>query len=170
MMGVLRGVEFRLRIMPDAGRRAAPWTTAPGSGCTKSSAGCRRSKGPNTGTGHWLPAFPQPARVPFISYASTFIQTRLAGWTKVRLGTVFMIYRDAAQGGYCVRFIVFNRRRGDTRCTVRTDPPLDVKRTRWLGKTVEVVTPELPPWKAGDAVMLTLEPPPEPPRRPYGTR
>jgi hypothetical protein len=43
---------------------------------------------------------------------------------------------------------------------------MDVRSTRWIKNAVEVLTPELPPWKPGDTVMLTLEPPPAPPQRP----
>jgi hypothetical protein len=64
----------------------------------------------------------------------------------------------ATLGAYRVRFRVFNLQPGDDWSTVQTDPPLDVRSTRWIGKTVEVVTPDRPPWRVDDEVMLTLEP------------
>jgi hypothetical protein len=86
--------------------------------------------------------------------------------TKFRLATVFMSHWDAAQGAYRVRFVFFRHRCGDEACTVQTDPPMDVRSTHWIQNAVEVLTPELPPWKPGDTVMLTLEPPPASPQRP----
>jgi hypothetical protein len=60
--------------------------------------------------------------------------------------------------GYRVRFRVRFYRRGDEGSTVQTNPPCEVRSTRWIGRSVEVVTPDQPPWQVGEAVRLTLEP------------
>ena len=78
--------------------------------------------------------------------------------TKIRPATVILIQRDATQGGYRVRFRVLRFQPGDRWSTVQTDPPIEVRRTRWIGQTVEVVTPAHPAWHVDDEVRLTLEP------------
>ena len=65
---------------------------------------------------------------------------------------------DAAHGAYRVRFRVLYCQRRNERSTVQTNPPCDVRCTRWLGKTVEVITPDPPPWQVGEEVRLTIEP------------
>jgi hypothetical protein len=84
--------------------------------------------------------------------------TPLALGTKIHRARVISIRWDAAEGGYRVWFRVFNLRRGDEWSTVHTDPPLDVRSTRWIGQTVVMVTPDRPPRRVDDEVMLTLEP------------
>lgn len=78
--------------------------------------------------------------------------------TKSRQATVVLLEWSTVHGAYRVRFRVHFYRRGDQWCLVHTDPPCDVRCTRWLLKAVEVVTPDRPRWQVGDKVTLTLEP------------
>ncbi|HEY0791351.1 MAG TPA: hypothetical protein VGD78_09845, partial [Chthoniobacterales bacterium] len=75
-----------------------------------------------------------------------------------RRATVESIWWDAVQGGYRVRFHVFDLRPGDEWSTVQTDPPVAVGSTRWRWNTVEVMTRDDPPWQVGAEVLLTLQP------------
>ena len=62
------------------------------------------------------------------------------------------------QGAYRIRFHVFNLRPGDEWSTVDTEPPMGVRSIRWIGETVELMVPNLPPWQVDEEVMLTLKP------------
>ena len=77
---------------------------------------------------------------------------------KVRQATVALIEWSAVHAAYRVRFRVLFYRRGDQWSAVQTSPPCDVQCTRWLLKSVEVVTPDPPPWQVGERIQLTLDP------------
>jgi hypothetical protein len=75
-----------------------------------------------------------------------------------RRATVVSIAYDPECWGYRVRFHVPGLQRGEEWSTVQTDPPQDVRRTRFQGKGIELVILDRPRWKVGDEVTLTLEP------------
>jgi hypothetical protein len=66
--------------------------------------------------------------------------------------------RVGCGGGFRICFCVHSLRHGEDWSTVQTDPLMDVRSTRWIGKTVEVLTPDWLPWEVGSMVMLTLKP------------
>ena len=100
--------------------------------------------------------YSQPARRLFVPHASSGGATPLASRTKIRRAKVIAIGWDAAEDNYRVRLRILSLQPGESRSTVQTHPPL-VRSTRWVGKTVEVVTSDAPPWQVGEEVTLRLD-------------
>lgn len=65
---------------------------------------------------------------------------------------------DAQHQAPCITFEVPHLHRGEQFCRVRTQPPADVRRTRFSLRQVELVIYGPLSWRVGDTTTLELEP------------
>ena len=75
-----------------------------------------------------------------------------------RNARVVSIAYDDPQCGWRVRLRVPGLWRKDGWSTVQSEPPLDVRCTRFTGKFLELILFDEPGWMQGEEVTLTLEP------------
>jgi hypothetical protein len=76
----------------------------------------------------------------------------------MRQARVRSVSVDAQYQAPCITFEVPQLHRGEQFCRVRTQPPADVRRTRFGVRQVELVIYGPLSWRVGDTTTLELEP------------